>query len=89
MMDASRDYTLETGGGRGLREFVKEIGLVDMYRERFPREILTFVKGTKRLDCILMDLALEEAVKHEGYSKMHEGAFLDHVHAYVDFDVAI
>ena len=86
MMDMNGDYILETGEDKGLREFVERTELVDVYRERFPGRISTYVNGTKRLDYILMDPALEEAVHHIGYLGTYEGAFLDHVYAYVDFD---
>ena len=56
-----------------------------VYRERFPGEIPMFVHGTKRMEYILMDPALVEAVKHIGYLGTHEGAFLDHVYAYAVF----
>ena len=47
MMDANGDYTLETGGVRGLRELVERMGLVDVCKERFPGEFSTYGNGTK------------------------------------------
>eukprot|EP00956_Cyclotella_meneghiniana_P044565 scaffold323242_cov103-Cyclotella_meneghiniana.AAC.1 len=46
----------------------------------------TFNDSNNRLDYIMVDPALEGAIKNIGYLGSLEGNFLDHVMAYVDFD---
>ena len=88
MMDANGDYNNKKSGDSDLREFIENAGLVDPYHERYPEQIRTFMFGTKRLDYILMDPALAEAVVRIGYLGSHDAAFSDHVQAYVDFDTS-
>ena len=87
MMDANGDYT-RTKGNPDLLEFIQSASLVDHYKETFPAPINTFIRVSKRLDCILVDPGLVDAIEHIEYLESHRGAFSDHVYAYVDFTEA-
>ena len=86
MMDANGDYNYEKDKDEDLGRFIKEAHLIDHFHEKFPEQIRTYVRGEKRLDYILMDPALVDAVERIGYLGTHEGTFSDHVLAYVDFN---
>ena len=87
MMDANGDYTRQKGD-QDLREFIQGTGLVDRYKDKFSAPIRTFIRGIKRLDYILVDPGLVEAIKRIGYLESHESAYSDHVYEYEDFTEA-
>ena len=86
MMDANGDHHYEKDKDEVLAQFIQDAGLSDVYHNRFPEQINTYVYGKKRLDMILMDPSLEEAVVRIGYLGLHDVTLSDHVLAYVDFD---
>ena len=63
-------------------------GLVNHYKDKLPAPICTFIRGSKKLDYILVDPGLVEAIERVRYLDSHEGAHSDHVYAYVDFTEA-
>ena len=90
MMDANGDYTCTKTQDRNkdLKSFIREANLVDHFHEKFPDPIHIYVYGSKRLDYILADPALVEAIERIRYLGTHKGACSDHVLAYVDFNTA-
>ena len=87
MMDANGDYT-RPKGDPDLLEFIQSAGLIEHYNEKSPTPISTFICGSKRLDYILVDPGLVDAIERIGYLESHEGTFSDHVYAYVNFTEA-
>ncbi len=60
--------------------------LIDAYHQKFHDSPRTYMWGTKRLDNILVDPDLTQAIEHKGYLGMHEGAETDHVYANMDLN---
>ena len=81
MMDANGDY-IWPKGDQDLRDFITNTGLVDHYKEKFLAPIRTFVRGSKRIDYILVDQGLVNAIEKIGYLELHKGAYSDHVYVY-------
>ena len=71
-----------------MQEFIQSTGLVDQYNDKFPEPIRTYIYGGNRLDYILVNPGLVDAIESIGYLETHEGAYTDHVYAYVDFTEA-
>ena len=90
MMDANGDYTSVKAQDRDkdLESFIRDANLVDHFHEKFPDPTHSYVYGSKRLDYILVDPALVDAIERIGYLGTHEGACSDHVLAYVDFSTS-
>jgi len=61
-------------------------GVTVYYGEKFPEPINTCLGGTKRLNYILIDPKLVDAIVSIGYLGLHEGSFSDHGVTYVDFN---
>ena len=69
-------------------EFIQNAGLVDCFKDKFLAPISTFVCGSKQLDYRLVDPGLVEVIERIGCLESHEGAFSDHVYAYVYYTEA-
>ena len=83
LIDANGDY--QKGKDKDLLKFMDGAQLTDPYAERFGHT-RTFIRGSSRIDYILMDRALVPSIKRIGYLGTHDGATSDHVMAYVDMD---
>ena len=83
LIDANGDY--QKGKDKDLLTFMDGAQLTDPYAERFGHT-RTFIRGSSRIDYILMDRALVPLIKSIGYLGTHDGATSDHVMAYVDMD---
>jgi hypothetical protein len=82
MMDANGSVATD----EKFRKFLLSNNLIDPYYVKFKASPPTYVRGTKRLDYIVMDESLSEAVARIGYLGSHEGVVdADHSYAYVDF----
>eukprot|EP00986_Skeletonema_menzelii_P020806 scaffold32353_cov400-Skeletonema_menzelii.AAC.1 len=68
------------------REFLQDTLLEDPYYDRFHDMPRTYLRGSRRLDYILMDMGLVPAIKSMGYLGTHEAVHSDHSMAWVDFD---
>ena len=86
IMDANGDPNCEKRKDDDFGQFIKDAGLTNYYGEKFPEPISTCLGGTKHPDYILIDPKLVNAIVSIGYLRLHEGTFLDHVVAYVDFN---
>ena len=69
-----------------LWKFIEDAHLVDHFHEKIPEPTQTYTRGKKRLDMILFDPALVEAIECIRYLGTYEGQFSDHVYVYVDFN---
>jgi hypothetical protein len=69
-----------------LHKFIIRNQLCDPYFNKFQVAPRTYIDGPWRLDYILIDTALEDAVERVGYLGSHEGNFSDHTMAYIDFN---
>jgi hypothetical protein len=69
-----------------MKEFIDEANLDDAYYNKFYDSPRTYMWGTKRLDNILIDPSLTQAVERIGYPGTHEGLDTDHVYAYMDLN---
>ncbi len=87
MLDANGDYL--GGSDPRFATFLREAGLMDPFYERFHISPPTYVWGTRRLDYILIDPALDSALTRIGYLGTHDGALSDHVMAMADFDESL
>ena len=83
-MDANGDYNHNSKPDIALHTFIQGAGLGDPYRMRFPSQIHIYMYGKRRIDYILMDVALEQALEKIGYLASHERNMSDHVYAFVD-----
>ena len=68
---------------------MQQTQLVDPYYMKFNKAPRTYIRGTSRLDYILVDPALVPAIKRIGYMGSTEGNRSDHTMAFVDFDEKI
>jgi hypothetical protein len=84
MMDANGDYN--SGKDPYFASFLLESGLSDPFYDKFGVSPPTYVRGTRRLDYILVDNALVPAIIRIGYLGTHEGVHSDHVMAVLDVD---
>ena len=87
MLDAN-DTWLESGS-KEFRAFVEEMQLIDPLFNKFSEDGLTpttYARGTRRIDFILVDSALEPFIKRIGTLGLHEGILSDHVMLYMDID---
>ncbi|KAL3784917.1 hypothetical protein ACHAWO_001204 [Cyclotella atomus] len=91
MMDANEDWVAESHKKQGnkLQKFMQQTQLVDPYYMKFNKAPRTYIRGTSRLDYILVDPALVPAIKRIGYMGSTEGNRSDHTMAFVDFDEKI
>ena len=69
-----------------MQKFTQRTNLIDAYHQKFHNSPHTHMWGTKRLDYILVDPGLTQAIEHIGYLGTHEGAETDHVCAYMDLN---
>ena len=86
MLDANGDINHPKTPDRGMQEFIQKTNLIDAYHQKFHNSPRTYMWGTKRLDYILVDPALTQAIERIGYLGTHEGAETDHVYAYMDLN---
>ncbi len=84
MLDANGDINHPKMPDRGMQEFIQKTNLIDAYHQKFHDSPRTYMWGTKRLNYILVDPALTQAIEQIGYLGTHEGAETDHVYAYMD-----
>ena len=82
MMDANGSTLTD----KRFRDFQREACLVDPYYDRFNEMPATYNRGIQRLDYILMDAGLANAVMKIGYLGTHEAVYSDHSMCWVDFD---
>jgi hypothetical protein len=71
-----------------MKEFIDKANLDNAYYNKFNDSQRTYMWGTKRLDYILIDPSLTQAVECIGYLGTHEGSDTDHVYAYMDLNDA-
>ena len=86
MMDANGDYRSLKDPDKDLAQFLHDASLSDPFYSKFHSSPKTTAYGTKRIDYIFIDPALNPALTRIGYLGSHEGAFTDHSLAYADFD---
>ena len=88
MWDANEDWVKQSHKEQGnhLKRFMSQANLTDPFFNKFQYAPRTFIDSNNRLDYIMVDPALESAIKNIGYLGSLEGNFSDHVMAYVDFD---
>ncbi|KAL7550562.1 hypothetical protein ACHAWF_015354 [Thalassiosira exigua] len=68
-------------------EFVTANNLIDIVADTNPGDPpRTYARGTKRLDYILCDHRIRQAVIKSGSLALHDGIFSDHTMQWVDFD---
>ena len=88
MMDANEDWVARSHPREqdALLKFMRDAQLIDPFFEKFEIAPRTYVDGRHRLDYILIDPALADAVHRVGYLGNHDGNMSDHTMAYIDFD---
>ena len=86
MMDANDDLTNPKGSG--FQTFVTEMGLIDPLTQKFGDKVVstTYSRGNRRIDFILTDATIAQAVRRVGTLGLHEGIASDHVMLYLDCD---
>ncbi|KAL7549105.1 hypothetical protein ACHAWF_014298, partial [Thalassiosira exigua] len=68
-------------------EFITANNLIDVVADTNPGDPpRTYARGTKRLDYILCDHRIRQAVIKSGSLALHDGIFSDHTMQWVDFD---
>ena len=89
MLDTNGDIHHPKEPDTGMQEFIQRTNLIDAYHHKFHDSPCTYMWGTKRLDYILVDPVLTQAIECIGYLGTHKGAETNHVYAYMDLnDVA-
>jgi xanthine/CO dehydrogenase XdhC/CoxF family maturation factor len=80
MIDANKDWVTESHKKQGnkLRKFMSECQLCDPFYEKFKTSPRIYVDGQHRLDYILIDPALNHAVKYVGHLGSLEANNSDH-----------
>ena len=86
MMATNGDDNYDKEIDHDLWKFIEDAHLVDHFHEKIPEPTQTYTRGKKRLDMILFDPALVEAIECIRYLGTYEGQFSDHVYVYVDFN---
>ena len=86
MLDANGDIHNPKKPDIGMQEFIQRTNLIDAYHQKFHDSPHTYMWGTKRLDYILVDSVLTQAIERIGYLGMHEGAETNHAYAYMDLN---
>ena len=88
MMDANEDWVARSHPREhdALLKFMRDAQLIDPFFEKFQYAPRTYVDGRHRLDYILIDPALADAVHRIGYLGNHDGNMSDHTMAYIDFN---
>lgn len=82
MLDANGSIFTDTD----FRNFLTNNRLVDPYYMKFNENPRTYVRGSKRLDYIVMDDSLVPSIERIGMLGSHEGVpSADHSYLYVDF----
>jgi endonuclease/exonuclease/phosphatase family metal-dependent hydrolase len=88
MMDANEDWVARSHPREkdALMKFMRDAQLIDPFFEKFKVAPRTYVEGRHRLDYILIDPALSDAVQRVGYLGNHDGNKSDHTMAFIDFN---
>ncbi|KAL7517834.1 hypothetical protein ACHAWF_000158, partial [Thalassiosira exigua] len=79
MMDANDDWVRPEG--KSFAAFIEEMKLVDPLHKHFKN-----ARGTKRIDYMLVDEFVDQAIIRIGTLGLHEGIIFDHVMLYMDID---
>ena len=85
MLDANDEW-VETGS-KSFQQFVSDLNLVDPLYNKFGKDGITqttYSRGSRRIDFILMDPTIEQAIERVGTLALHEGMDSDHVMLYMD-----
>ena len=64
MLDANGDIHHPKMPDIGIQEFIQQTNLIDAYHHKFLVSPHTYMWGTKRLDYILADPVLTQAIEH-------------------------
>jgi hypothetical protein len=86
MLDTNGDIHQQKKTDIGMQEFIQRTNLLDAYHQKFHDSTFTYMWGTKRLNCILVDPILAQAIECIGYLGTHKGAETDHIYAYMDLN---
>eukprot|EP00956_Cyclotella_meneghiniana_P000053 scaffold113_cov50-Cyclotella_meneghiniana.AAC.2 len=86
MMDANEDWVKKSHPGNKLEEFMNDTQLIDPFYEAFKTSPRTYVNGSNRLDYILIDAGLQQAIRRQGYLGNLDANMSDHTMCYIDFD---
>ena len=85
-MDANEDWVKKSHPGNKLEEFMNDTQLIDPFYEKFKTSPRTYVNGSNRLDYILIDAGLQQAIRRQGYLGNLDANMSDHTLCYIDFD---
>ncbi len=86
MLDANGDKHHPQTPDVEMKKIIQRTNLIDAYHQKLHDSPCTHMWGTKRLDYILVDLGLTQAIECIGYLGIHKGAKTNHLYSYMDLN---